>query len=119
MQLDVKTRQIQKTGLQFAANYTWAHSIDNSTSFFNDSAFDFNGNFGFGNPYNPAADRADSGDDIRQRFALNYSWEIPWLRSLKGVTGAVIGGWSLSGVLTAQTGGAFSVYENPGVYNDL
>jgi len=77
-----------------------------------------NGNFGFGNPYNPAADKASSDNDIRHRLTLNYSWEIPWLRSLKGASGAAFGGWSLSGVLTAQTGGAFSVYENPGVFND-
>jgi len=118
MQFAVRTRQIAQTGLTLNANYTWAHSIDNSTSFFNDSAFDFNGNFGFGDPYNPAADKASSDNDIRHRFALNYTWEIPWARSLKGVSGAAFGGWLLSGVLTAQTGGAFSVYENPGVFND-
>jgi hypothetical protein len=118
MQFAVRTREIPHTGLQLNANYTWAHSIDNSTSFFSDAAFDFNGNFGFSNPYNPAADKANSSNDIRHRFALNYSWDIPWLRSLRGATGAAFGGWALSGVLTAQTGGAFSVYENPGGFND-
>jgi len=118
MQLGVRTHEIRRTGLQLNANYTWAHSIDNSTSFFNDSAFDFNGLFGFGNPYNPAADRASSSNDIRSRFALNYSWEVPWLRSLTGAKGVALGGWTLTGILTAQTGGAFSVYENAGVYND-
>ncbi len=118
LQTGVRTREIPHTGLQLNANYTWAHSIDNSTSFFSDSAFDFNGNFGFSNPYNPAIDKANSSNDIRHRFALNYSWEIPWLRSLNGATGAAFGGWMLSGVLTAQTGGAFSVYENPGGFND-
>jgi hypothetical protein len=118
MQLEFRTRQIAKTGLTLNANYTWAHSIDNATSFFNDSAFDFNGNFGFGDPYNPAADKASSDNDIRHRFAMNYSWEIPWLRSLKGASGMAFGGWTLSGILTAQTGGAFSVYENPGAFGD-
>ena len=118
MQVGAKTRELAHTGLQLNANYTWAHSIDNATSFFNDSAFDFNSNFGFSDPYNPAKDKANSSNDIRHRFALNYSWEVPWLRSLKGASGAAFGGWSLSGILTAQTGGAFSVYENPGVYND-
>ncbi|HUM06327.1 MAG TPA: TonB-dependent receptor [Terriglobales bacterium] len=118
MQFGVRTREIARTGLQLNANYTWAHSIDNSTSFFNDSAFDFNGNFGFGDPYNPAADKGNSSNDIRHRFALNYSWEIPWARNLTGASGAAFGGWMLSGVLTAQTGGAFSVYENPAGYDD-
>jgi hypothetical protein len=118
MQFQVRTHQIAHTGLTFNANYTWAHSIDNATSFFNDNAFDFNGNFGFGDPYNPASDKANSANDIRHRFALNYSWEIPWVRSLRGASGAAFGGWMLSGVLTAQTGGAFSVYENPGVFDD-
>ncbi|PYX63609.1 MAG: hypothetical protein DMG74_16145 [Acidobacteria bacterium] len=118
MQVELRAREIPHTGLQLNANYTWAHSIDNATSFFNDSAFDFNGNFGFGNPYNPGASRANSSNDIRHRFALNYSWAIPWTHGYKGLAGQILDGWNLTGIYTAQTGGAFSVYENFGAFND-
>jgi hypothetical protein len=118
MQLELKAREISRTGLQLNTNYTWAHSIDNATSFFNDSAFDTNGGFGFRDPYNPSADKGNSSNDIRHRFAMNYSWEIPWLRDLKGTAGTILGGWTLTGIWTAQTGGAFTVYEDAFVYDD-
>ncbi len=120
MQLELKTREIPHTGLQLATNYTWAHSIDNATSFFNDSAFDTNGNFGFSNPYNPAGDKADSSNDIRHRFSLNYLWQVPMARNATGLFGQAFGGWNLTGIFSAQTGGAFSVYEdNFSVFNDV
>jgi hypothetical protein len=119
MQAQVRTKEIARTGLQLNANYTWARSIDNSTSFFNDSTFDSNGNFGFRNPYNPAADKGNSSNDIRHRLAINYSWEVPWARDLKGLAGTLLGGWMVTGIYSAQTGGAFSVYEdNFGVFDD-
>ncbi|HEX3323431.1 MAG TPA: TonB-dependent receptor [Terriglobales bacterium] len=118
MQLQVRTKEIAHTGLQLNANYTWARSIDNSTSFFNDSSFDSNGDFGFSNPYNPRADKASSSNDIHHRLAINYSWEVPWTRNMKGISGTLLGGWTVTGIYTAQTGGAFSVYEDLGVFDD-
>ncbi|HEV8525896.1 MAG TPA: TonB-dependent receptor [Terriglobales bacterium] len=109
---ELKTREIGRTGLQLNSAYTWAHSIDNATSFFNDSAFDGNGNFGFHDPYNPSFDRASSSNDIRHRFTISYSWNIPWTRNLTGIAGQILGGWTLTGIYQAQTGAAFSVYED-------
>jgi len=119
LQAELKTREISHTGLQLATSYTWSHNIDNSTSFFNDSAFDFNGLFGFGNPFNPAGSIASSSNDIRHRFVANYTWEVPWTRGWSGVKGAVFGGWQLAGIYEVQTGAAFSVYEDQGAFGDL
>jgi hypothetical protein len=118
LQAELKTREIAHTGVQLAASYAWSHNIDNSTSFFNDSTFDANGTFGFGNPYNPAGSRASSSNDIRHRFVANYSWEIPWTRNWSGAKGAAFGGWQLAGILETQTGAAFSVYEDQGTFAD-
>ena len=111
MAVEVRTKQIANSGLTLSGNHTWAHSIDNASSFFNDSAFDGTGRFGFRDPYNPALDRADSSNDIRHRFTLSYNWEIPWGKNLTGALGHVASGWNLTGIYQAQTGGTFSVYD--------
>lgn len=112
MALEVRTRTNARTGLQVSGNYTWAHAIDNSSSFFGDSAFEGAiGQFGFRDPFNPALDKGNSANDIRHRLAFSWNWEVPWHRSSTGWQGHMLGGWIVSGVWQAQTGGTFSVYD--------
>ena len=113
MALEVRTRQLANSGLTMSGNYTWAHSIDNASSFFGDSAFEAAvGQFGFRDPFNPAFDKGDSANDIRHRLALSWNWELPWQRGASGFKGHALSGWVISGVWQAQTGGTFSVYDN-------
>jgi carboxypeptidase family protein len=114
MTAEVRTRLLGATGLFLKGNYTWSHSIDNSSSFFGDSPLESNFGFGFRDPYNPALDRASSTNDIRHRGTIASVWEIPFTKGLNGVAGQVFHGWSLTGVLQAQTGGAFTVYDGAG-----
>jgi len=114
MTAEVRTRLLGATGLFLKGNYTWSHSIDNSSSFFGDSPLESNFGFGFRDPYNPALDRASSTNDIRHRGTIASVWEIPFAKGLNGVAGQVFHGWSLTGVLQAQTGGAFTVYDGAG-----
>jgi hypothetical protein len=51
----------------------------------------------------PGLDRGNSLFDIRHRVVLNYVWQLPG-QNVHGVLGAVIGGWSYSGVWSFQTG---------------
>jgi len=108
---DLKTQEIGKTGVLLFSTYTWAHSIDNSSSFFGDSSFEGNFGFGFRNPFNPGADRANSSNDIRNRFTLAGIWDIPFRKNQQGFAGRVFGGWSITGIFAAQTGATFSVYD--------
>jgi hypothetical protein len=98
-------------GLTLLTNYTYSISKDNSSSFFGDSAFEGIFGLGFRDPYNPAADYGYSTNDIRHRYLLSYNYEIPVPTAWTGVAKSVLGGWSLSGVYSAQTGGTFSVYD--------
>ena len=111
MQLSLRTKEISNTGVTLNANYTWAHSIDNESSFFADSAFDSNGGFGFRDAYNPALDRSNSSNDIRHRFTANVIWAVPWGKKYHGIAGQALGGWALTSIVTAETGGTFSVYD--------
>ena len=112
LSFEVRTRQIANTGLTLNGNYTYAHSIDNESSFFGDSAFDGGfGTFGFRDPFNPALDKSSSSNDIRHRMTLSWNWAVPVAKNASGWKGQVLGGWELNGIYIAQTGGAFSVYD--------
>lgn len=111
LSFDVRTRQIGRTGLTLTSNYSWSHAIDNSSSFFGDSAFEAVFGFGFRDPYNPAADRSDSSNDIRHRFVASWNWAIPFAKDRSDFVGTAFGNWSISGIFQAQTGGAFTVYD--------
>jgi hypothetical protein len=111
MSLSLRAPRIGNTGLSLSTSYTWSHSIDNESSFFADSPFEAYFGFGFRNGFTPAMDRASSTNDIRHRFSVGWIWQIPAARHMGGVGGQVLGGWSVSGVFAAQTGGAFSVYD--------
>jgi hypothetical protein len=113
MTAEIRAGRLGVTGLSFSGAYTWSHSIDNSSSFFADSPLEGSlGFFGFRDPYNPALDRANSTNDIRNRVTLSGVWELPYGKGVNGVKGQALQGWSMTGILQAQTGGAFTVYDN-------
>jgi hypothetical protein len=115
MRAELKTRPLY--GVTLDTSYTLAHWKDNVSSFFGDSTFDGNFGFGFRDPFNPKLDYADSSNDIRHRFVLAYTWQIPMGNQMTGIAKQALAGWSLSGVYSAQTGGAFSVYDASGAFD--
>jgi hypothetical protein len=107
---ELKTRSYH--GFVVDSAYTYAHSMDNSSSFFADSAFDGDlGEFGFRQPFQPSLDYGDSSNDIKHKYSLSFIWEIPLGQKDLGWSSQLLGGWSVSGIFVAQTGGAFSVYN--------
>ena len=52
--------------------------------------------------------------DVRQRFVVNWLWEIPAFKGQGGVAEKVLGGWAVTGIMSAQTGFPFSVYDTAG-----
>lgn len=88
-------------GLSFQASYTWAHSMDDTSSFENS---------GFGaraiDPFNFHNDYASSVYDARQRLVISYDYELPHLSRFwnNGLTRTVLDGWHVSGISTWQTG---------------
>ena len=88
-------------GLSFRANYTWSHSIDDTSGFENS---------GFGSraedPYNLGLDRGDSTYDARQRFVINYDYEVPHLSRFWNnyATRTLLDGWHVAGITTLQSG---------------
>ena len=79
-------------GLQFQAAYTLSKTMDNASSF--ESAL---------NPLNFNATYGLSDYDARNRFVVNYVWELP-VPKYEGFKGKLLDGWEASGILTFQSG---------------
>jgi len=113
--LQASLRKRFSHGLSFLASYTWSHSIDDVSSFNitgsasqpvageNDLAQ---------NPFDLAAERGRSMFDSRHRFILSYQWMLPFLQRSSGWYGHVFGNWQLNGIVTAMSGGPFTVFDS-------
>ena len=60
-------------------------------------------------PLHPERDWALSDFHVAHSFTGNFGYQLPWGRSLQGVTGALLSGWQVSGIFTATSGFPFSV----------
>ena len=91
-------RRFQRNLLVNAA-YTWSKTMDNISS---------NGGVIEHDARNAANNRGPADFDRTHRFTVAYIYQLPSIRS-NGLLNAVVGGWSLNGMVTLQTGSPFSV----------
>jgi hypothetical protein len=104
-------------GLRFELNYTWSHSIDNTS-------LSANANSLFSNTglicdiLRPRACRASSDFDVRQEMTASFTYELPFgagkafLASSPRWLDEALGGWSFSGLPSYRTGLALPVYSD-------
>lgn len=64
---------------------------------------------GYQNPRDRRQARSRYGFDVTHNAVVNFVYEMPFLRNIRGVTGAFIGGWQMNGVVTLRTGFPFTV----------
>ncbi len=84
----------------FSIVYTWSHNLtDNGSDRSNAPQ----------NTYCIHCDYGASPLDRRHIFTASYVYNLPFFRDQKGVVGHVLGGWEVSGVVSAQTGSPFTV----------
>ena len=67
------------------------------------------------NPFDLNAERGLSLFDARHRFVASGMWELPFARKAQGRTRNLLGGWQLNGIVTANTGTPFTVYDTANV----
>ncbi len=94
-------------GFDSTLNYTWSHSIDDSSD---------------GEDYVPNAsqpdnsqgliryNRGNSNFDVRQRFVWNFIYQIPDAKDSR--LKVLRNGWGLNGIVTVQTGQPFHLNYN-------
>jgi hypothetical protein len=103
-------------GLQFDANYTFAHSLDNTSIIANSPAL---GGYGFVcDVIRPYACYGNSDFDVKHYVTGDLTYNLPVGRGkmLAGksslLVDELIGGWSVSTIVTAHTGNAFGTVSN-------
>ena len=115
--LQVDFRQKLNHGMQFDANYTWAHSMENNVQGSTAPGYyGGGGNSGSGNSApgfytlrNKQLNYFPSSFDIRQVFHLSGSYDLPFGHGQPFLAGnrianVVIGGWTVGTILTRETG---------------
>jgi hypothetical protein len=101
-------------GLFLNANYTWSHAIDNLSSTFSDGA---NGGYALGylDVYNANLNKGNADYDVRNRFVINGTWNIPWGNTGSKVESQILGGWTLSGIYLAHSGYPYTLYDGSNI----
>jgi hypothetical protein len=114
MNVKVQSQNFMHSGLLFVANYTYAHSLDDLSSTFSESAGGSNGvgNLGYMDPRNPMLDYGNSDFDIRHRLVVSAIWQDPFFKSGRGLQRQTLGGWSLIPVFTVRSGVPFTVVDS-------
>jgi hypothetical protein len=64
------------------------------------------------NLLNMDADHALADTDVRQRLSLNFIYELPFAKSLAGVSRVVLHGWQAGSIFTFQAGQPFTPIVN-------
>src|SRR5580704_3714846 len=113
--LETSLRKRFNHGLSFLASYTWSHSIDDVSSFniTGSAAQPVVGENDLAqNPFDLAAERGRSMFDSHHCFVLSYQWILPFLQHSTSWYGHVLGNWRLNGIMTAMSGGPFTVFDS-------
>ncbi len=103
--VQVKLEKRMHNGVSVLLGYTFSKSLDNGSSVQGPAPQ---------NSYNLPAEYGRSTFDIHSAFVGSYVWNLPfgggqrWLTS-PGVVNRIVSGWSLTGIVTAQTGFPFTV----------
>lgn len=59
---------------------------------------------GIQNPLDRRSERSELEESRRHNLVATHTWELPWYRTQRGLVGRILGGWSLSGIWTWNTG---------------
>ena len=110
LQIDLRRRFSR--GLSLRGVYTWSKTLDdgdsvNQTTSSNAPGLVFN-------PFNLRADKGLATFDVRHAAVINALYALPFgqgqplAKGLQGWSGRLVSGWSVSGILTVQSGFPFT-----------
>ena len=100
--LQTTVRKNFTRGLGFQASYTWSKNLSN-VGF---DAANLNLSTDLGQQY------GQTPYSRPHRFVLSYQYELPSIAG--GLDGKVLGGWSVSGLTTVQSGNPLTLFDNRG-----
>src|SRR5262249_2475134 len=100
MQLRVTKRF--SSGLQVQSSYTLSRNLDDGSEVQQTALMDAT---------NPLLDYGLSALDVRHNWTANFIYQLPYLGKDNGALKAILGGWQVSGLVTAQTGNPRNIVE--------
>ena len=103
-------------GLSFLASYTFSKLIDDAGSVFDASILSGPvANFPVADSYNRSLERSVSTGDMTHVLVTSLVWDLPFgpgrRYEPKGLWGALLNRWQVSGILTYQSGMPFAVTQ--------
>ena len=114
--LQAQIRHNFSHGMLLQASYTWSKNLTNVNSavsgLLDAGQTDF-GTSGSNNPLDFAQQYGPYSAGRSQRLVVSYSYDLPW-KSKEGLSGKVLGGWTVSGVTTVQNGQPMTVTDSGG-----
>jgi hypothetical protein len=93
-------------GLTFMGSYVWGKYLDIHS-------IGAEGQNGPRDPLDFGLDYGPSDNDVRNRFAISYIWELPSAKMLHGFADTVLNHWQTQGITIAQSGTPFTVLSGP------
>ena len=116
--LQARFQQRLRAGTTALVSYTFGKSIDETSTFFASAG---DANFPQ-NSAQPQVERGRSNFDLRHRFSLAYSYDLPFGRGRKflgdrGFISWMSSGWTTYGIITMQSGRPFTVALLPELDN--
>jgi hypothetical protein len=102
--LEVDVRRQLSHGLQLRGVYTFASNLDDGSAW--NTSVSANTPAFVMYPGNPGLDYGPAATNIRHAGAINGTWELPFSDGLLAnpVAKQLVGGWSVSGIATLQSG---------------
>jgi hypothetical protein len=110
--LEVDVRHQLSHGFQLRGVYTWSRNLDDGSAWNTSVSANTPAFVSF--PGNPKLDYGVAATNISHAAGINGTWELPVgrghaaFRNISPLTEEFVGGWSLSGIATLQTGFPFS-----------
>jgi hypothetical protein len=104
--LEVSLTRRFSSGLQFLASYTWSKTLDTDGA---NVVSNSGAGSAIGEQYNDRQRYGPASFSRPQRFILSYLYQLPWLKSSKGLLHTALAGWSIAGVTTFQAGQSLTI----------
>jgi hypothetical protein len=103
--LQVKGEKRFSENLGFLGSYTFSKCIDTGSIGSRYDGADSSGR----NPLDTTANRGLCGNDERHRAVVSAMYDLPFGKSLSGVSGALVRGWRVQGIVSIESGQPFNV----------
>jgi hypothetical protein len=111
-----KLEQRFSRGLSYVVSYTRSKLVDDASAVFDASILTGPvANFPVADSFNRRLERDYSTGDLPHVFVASGVWDLPWganrPRRASGFTGALVNDWTLTGVLTLQSGPPLAIAQ--------